>query len=175
MEENICLCDSEITELSKGEMTLNGLNIIKNRLAGINSTKGKITFLTKCNNERLSVFKRIYDENADFVSCDDLCIKWIATEIKELRQKPTTKEGLSHAKQMVLVEKLRILKYLDELNFTTKSQAKIISLLISKDEQNTREYLTYGKNRQFEPKNVNKKKYFYNTHENIEAIDSLMK
>ena len=73
---------------------------------------------------------------------------------------------------MVLVDRLEILDYLDRKGLNTKQKTKIISLLINKDEQNTREYLTY---REKEPPQPEKKKFFYNIPENIDIIDILFK
>jgi hypothetical protein len=82
------------------------------------------------------------------------------------------KSKISHAKQMVLVERLGILDILDKKGLNKIQKAKVISFLINKDEQNTREYLTY---RGSEPKNPKKKQYFYNTPENIDFIDTLFR
>ena len=75
---------------------------------------------------------------------------------------------------MILVDKLGILDYLQKKELTKQKQAKIISLLINKDEQNTREFLTYG-DQDKEPKDPEKKKYFYKTLKNIDFIDNLFK
>ena len=88
--------------------------------------------------------------------------------------KISVKIRISHEKLMVLLERLKVLEYLQKAGLTKTDQAKIISLLIGKDEQNTREYLTYGFQIK-EPKNPTKKKYFYNTPENIDYINNLLK
>ena len=97
-----------------------------------------------------------------------------ANESTEVEEKAVLKNRISHAKQMVLLERLKVLEYLQRAGLTRTDQAKIISLLINKDEQNTREYLIYGYQSK-ETKNQAKKKYFYNTQENLDFINNLLK
>jgi len=114
-------------------------------------------------------------DNTFILIRDEKVAEWIEEKRKELvteeNQQPIkTKTKISHQKQMALVDRLGIIDTLDKLGLNTKEKAKIISLLINKDEQNTREYLTY---REKEPDITDKKKFFYNTVKNIEFIGTL--
>ncbi len=76
----------------------------------------------------------------------------------EDQQTVQTKTKISHQKQMALVDRLGIIDTLENLGLNKTQKAKIISLLVNKDEQNTREYLTY---RLKEPDIAEKKKFFW--------------
>ena len=89
-------------------------------------------------------------------------------------QKVVRKTRISHEKQMVLLDRLGVRKHLSNAGLTVKDQAIIISLLIDKNLQNTREYLTYGFSGG-EPKKQNKKKYYCMTTENVDYVDDLLK
>jgi len=79
---------------------------------------------------------------------------------------------LSHSQQMILLDKFGILEHLDTFNITKENKAYLISLIIGKNQQNTREYLTYGTSN---PNKTNpmKQKYIYRTQENIEFANKI--
>ena len=120
--------------------------------------------------------RRPYENMSDFSK--QLILEWIDKEkAKVLREDvliPQDKRiKISHAQQMLLLERLGVLEYLKSKGITTQNQAKIISILINKSEQNTREFLTYSY-QSTEPKIQTKKQYFYKTPENTDFIDSLL-
>jgi hypothetical protein len=106
--------------------------------------------------------------------------EWIDEKRKELKeevkepQTPQVKTKFSQNKQMLLLERLGVLEKLNKAGLTKTDQAKIISLLINKNEQNTREFLTYGFGNA-EPRDQAKKKYYCRTPENLDFINNLLK
>jgi len=94
---------------------------------------------------------------------------WIDKKKMELESESVSVQEqtkISHSKQMILLDEFGILKHLDDqFNLTNEKKAYLISLIIGKNEQNTREFLTYGTNK---PENTSrmKQKHIYLTPEN---------
>ena len=77
-------------------------------------------------------------------------------------------KATSHSQQMILLQHLGVIDFLSNTkNLSNENIAKILSLILNKDEQNTRSYITY---REMEEKNIPSscKKYFLYTSKNIE-------
>lgn len=62
-------------------------------------------------------------------------------KLKKIGKKPDN--GFNHSQQMLLLEKLGIIKYLDKYKLTGENKALLISKFIGKDYQNTRTFLIY--------------------------------
>ncbi|MBC8181550.1 MAG: hypothetical protein ISR57_00075 [Bacteroidales bacterium] len=87
-------------------------------------------------------------------------------------QKPNKKNNISHAKQMMLLDEIGFLDYLKKYNLSTEKKAYLISLIVGKNKQNTREYLTYGTLHKTETSQA-KQKYLYRTPENVNFIKKI--
>lgn len=104
----------------------------------------------------------------------NLINEWIEDRRKELQaevKEPKTREYISHPQQILLFEKLGIVKYLkDKYKLNPGNLAKVISILSNRDFDNAKSYLRYVSL----PKEripTSKKNYDPKTPENIEFLN----
>lgn len=111
----------------------------------------------------------------NFLSSELVNVKKQIENIKhqEVKNPEQEKQRISHAKQMMLLDQLGIIDYLNNYNLTNEKKSLLISLITGKNEQNTREYLIYGDGLNPKMPPV-KNRYIYKTQENIDFVTKLL-
>ena len=141
--------------------------------------------LNECENRKTNPYFGLSSEGEQKINPLKKIISVLKNELNEIKmenKEPTTattkkEKGISHVKQMILLDELGILDFLNNKPgfglLTRMQKAELISLIIGKNHQNTREFLTYGT---LTPEQTPEKKrnYIYKTSENIEFAHQIL-